>query len=163
MAGPRARRGLLAGLLLTTLGCAAPAQIRYERGLERTPAAARHARHDERLAQVMRGLERLATERLSRAMDVPEAEAGRRAEVAEVARAMAASARDIAERAPALGLEAADEEAFRRLAGTLGRQASELADAAERLPLAALAARSSALQATCDRCHARFRIPETRP
>ena len=81
--------GVLALLALAGVGCRGPAQVRYEEELRTTAPAGRHAIHSGRLEQHMRGLERLALERLPRAMDEQQAESRRKAEVADAARAMA--------------------------------------------------------------------------
>ncbi|MDX1649494.1 MAG: hypothetical protein R3263_06540, partial [Myxococcota bacterium] len=113
-------------------------QRRYQEELARTPPAAEHAVHAERLADLMRGLARLTRERLPQALDVESARARRASGVREAAQAVAAS-----------------EE----LAATLEARARELASRAGDLPEPALRARLASLEEVCQRCHARFRIP----
>jgi cytochrome c556 len=149
----------LALLALASSGCSGPAQVRYEEELRSTPGPGRHAIHSERLEQHMRGLERLAVERLPRAMDEQEAEGRRKAEVAEVARAMADSASRIADAAQAVELDAAERREFLALADALRQQAQLLAEEAPRLPVEEVRARAQALDARCADCHERFRIP----
>jgi cytochrome c5 len=148
-----------AGLLLASApGCRGPAQVRYEEQLDRTPAPAAHAVHSERLAELMRSLDRLRDERLPQAMEVG-VERRRRAEaLREVALGMARSAARIPDAAPA-ALDAPERAEFDALASELEQRAQGVADAAPRDPTAALEERVRALEATCDRCHARFRVP----
>lgn len=139
-------------------GCGGPAQVRYEQELESTSPAAAHAVHEERLVQLMRGLDRLRGERLPKALDV-DVEARRQGrEVEQVALAMAESATRIAAARPA-GLDPAEEREFLELAATLERQAEALAEDAYRLTPAQRRERLTEIDATCGRCHARFRIP----
>lgn len=151
--------GVLALMTLTASGCSGPAQVRYEEELQTTPAPERHALHSERLEQHMRGLERLALRRLPRALDKQEAEDRRKAEVAEVARALADSASRIADAAQTLELDDAERREFLGLAEALRRQAQQLAEEAPRLPADEMRDRAQALDARCAGCHERFRIP----
>ncbi len=145
---------------LATLGllACAPAQLRYEERLERVPAPAAHAAHGERLVELMRGLDRLAGERLPRALDLEAAQAGRREEIVEVARAIAASAARIPEAVDELALEASERAAFLAAAATLRERALGLAEHAPELEIDALRVRTAELEATCAGCHERFRI-----
>lgn len=155
-----AATGLLASAVtaLLTSGCGGPAQLRYEESVERTPASAVHAVHEERLRQLMRDLDRLRDERLPKAMDV-EVERQRQArELERVARAMAESATRIAAAAPP-GLDPAEQREFRALALTLQRRSEALADDAQRLTPAQRRERLVEIDATCGQCHARLRIP----
>lgn len=151
----RSARGLL---LLVFAACAGPAEVRYQAELERTPAAARHGVHSERLEQHMRGLERLAVERLPKALDRQEPESLRRSELVEVARALAASADRIVEAAEAVELEGEERREFLALVGELRWRTQRLADDAPRLPVDALRIRAREVQGTCHRCHDRFRV-----
>ena len=145
-------------LLVALAACAGPAEVRYREELERTPAPARHGVHSERLEQHMRGLERLAVERLPQALDRQEPETLRRTELVEVARALAASADRIAEAAQAVALGGEERREFLSLAGELRWRTQRLADDAPRLPVGALRIQAREVQATCHRCHDRFRI-----
>ncbi len=145
-------------LLGSAPGCRGPAQVRYEQQLERTPEPAAHAVHGERLAELMRALDRLRGERLPQAMEVG-VERDRRAEaVREVALGMARSAARIADAAPG-PLDAAERAEFDALARELEQRARGVADAAPHASTAALEERLRALEATCNRCHDRFRLP----
>jgi len=148
------------GLLLgSALGCSAPAQVRYEERLERVPAPAEHAVHSARLVELMRALDRLRGERLPQALEVG-IERERRAEaIREVALGMARSAARIPDAASGT-LDAAERAEFEALARELEHRALEVADAAPRLSTDALEDRVRALEATCNRCHSRFRLPE---
>lgn len=151
--------GALAGaalLLGGAPGCGAPAQLRYEERLERTSAPAAHAVHGERLAELMRSLDRLHGERLPQALEVGVERERRAAAVREVALEMARSAARISDAAPAPP-DATLREEFDANARELERRALELADAAPRASTADLDLRFRALEATCERCHARFR------
>jgi cytochrome c556 len=156
--GLRIPAGGLALLALAGVGCRVPAQLHYEEQLRTTPPAERHAIHSERLEQHMRGLERLAVERLPRAMDEQEAESRRKAEVAEVARALADSASRIGGAAGTLELDAASRREFLGLADALRRRAQQLADDAPRLSVDEMRARAHEIDASCAACHERFRI-----
>ena len=72
---------------------------------------------------------------------------------------MAESAERIQGAAPHLDLDAAERAEFLRLAGRLRQQALELAEAAPRLSPPEIRARAESIEATCARCHDRFRIP----
>jgi cytochrome c556 len=144
------------GLLLAA--CGGPAALRYEEQLERTPESAAHAVHGQRLADVMRSLDRLSSERLPKAMDV-EVEEGRQArEVARVARAMADSAARIPAAAPA-DLDDGERAEFLSLARALEQQTQRLVVDAAKLTPDERRARLQAIDTTCDACHRRFRIP----
>lgn len=148
----------LALFTLLAYGCA-PAEVSYERSLEDTPAPAAHAVHSDRLAQLMRGLELLAFERLPQAMDAEAESEQQAARVADVARALAASARQIPQALSVSDLDAQEREEFLRLKDALAREASALAEEATLLSPSALAARASTLEGSCDHCHRRFRLP----
>jgi cytochrome c556 len=148
---------VLLSALALALGCRQPAQLRYERDVEETPAPARHALHEERLRELMRGLQRLRDERLPQAMDVAGERARRRQELARVARALERSAARLPEVAPVAALDAPAREEFRAHARALEDQARELAADADRLGADETRARLRAIEATCDGCHARFR------
>lgn len=141
------------------LGCSAPAQVLYEEDLARTPPPAAHAVYSDRLGELMQSLEGLSRDRLPRAMDVRGEEERRADEIAAVARAMADSAGQIADAGDELGLAALEREEFLALGGELHRLCQQLADEAPALALGALRARAREITDTCDRCHARFRIP----
>jgi cytochrome c556 len=152
-----------AGPLLAIVGvalaaCAPPAQIRYETRLEEVPAAATHAIHDERLEQLMRGLERLQGARLPQALDLAEQRERQVEELVEVAQAMAGSADRIRAVGASLGLDDADREAFLHLASQLEERSRELAREAPGQPPEALRSRVRAIEETCNGCHQRFRI-----
>lgn len=145
------------------LACGGPAQRRYEEDLEATPEAAAHRVHGERLADLMRGLERLRAERLPRAMDV-ELEVEARAErVAQVAEALERSAQAIPAAAGAWAVSAEERGAFDALADELRARAQDLAAQARRRPPGDLEGRVAAVESTCDDCHARFRAGDPRP
>ena len=149
-------RGAIGGLVLLALACSGLGRLGYERSLEHTAPAASHAVHDARLQEVMRSLERLRAERLPKAMDVGSEVNVRRDEIAQVAHAMAESARDIA---PPSWLSPEQTAEFVDQAERFGRLAAELADAAPRLPSQALREHVATLQASCDDCHGRCRVP----
>jgi cytochrome c556 len=142
-------------------GCGGPAQLRYEEDLERTPAPAAHGVHSERLAELMRGLERLSQERLPRAMDVSGERERRADEIASVARAMADSAQRIAGVADALSLAGEERAAFLELAAELQRHCRQLSEDAPDLTPEELRRRAHEIDGTCGACHGRFRIPRS--
>ena len=155
----------VAALALACLGpgCGGPAQLRYEQEAARAAPSAEHAVHSRRLAQVMRELDALRTERLPQAID-PRAEEARRAEeVAEVARAMAAAADRIPESAADVGLEGEEREAFLALAESLARRSRRLAEDAGRIDSVAIDVRLRTIEEDCAACHDRFRIPRVVP
>lgn len=152
-----ARMLLLA--LPVAVACALPAQIRYEESLETAPGAARHGLDSERLDELMRRLERLYVARLPQAMDVPGAERRSAEEVARLARALGESAELIEGVAPELGLDDAERAEFVRLARRLRERSLDLAESATALSPDELRARARGIEATCNDCHDRFRIP----
>lgn len=144
--------------LAMLLACRGPAVVRYEEALERTPAPSAHAVHEDRLATLMREVDRLRDERLPQAID-PRAEQARQArEIARVATAMAESAARIPAARPP-GLDPAREAELRELAAAFEQASRRLAEDAPRLSPRGLRARLAEIDATCDRCHGRFRIP----
>ena len=155
--GARTVSSLLMNLTLA-IGCGGPAQLRYEAALEETPEPAAHAIHDERLAVLMRDLDRLRDERLPKALDMREEQDRRAREVAGVARAMADSAARIPAALPS-ELDAEQQAEFRSLAASLERLCAQLAEDAPRLGVDQRRARLAEIAATCDRCHGRFDIP----
>ncbi len=114
--------------------------------------------HGERLRELMRGLERLRTERLPTALD-PDVETEARGEqVAAVALAMADSAARIPEAADTRGLDAEEQRAYAALADALEEALRRLADQARLEPPGDLEPSRAAVEATCRGCHGRFRI-----
>ena len=153
------RTALLPGLAgALALACGGPAQLRYEEELARTPAPAAHAVHSERLAELMRGLERLRSERLPPAMDAEMEREARAQLVAGVAVAMAASAAGIPDAADVAALDAHEREEFRSRAENLQRRSERLARRARQRPPPDLGDAVAAVDATCDGCHRRFLI-----
>lgn len=151
----RRLRPLLATLAVVALAaCEGPAQWRYEEALEQAPRAAAHAVYDEQLKRVMRDLGGLRGDLLPKAVDLEVEEDRRAAEVSRVARAMAASANQIQSSA-ATG----DEAGLHELAEDLERLTAALARDVGNLTPDERAARLAEIDATCDRCHDRFRIP----
>jgi cytochrome c556 len=144
--------------LAAAVGCSGPAERRYEVELERTPEPAAHAVHEERLRALMRDFERLRGERLPKPVDTRDDEARRALEVARLARALAESAARIPAAAPA-ALDARERHEFRALAEQLERLGRALAADAPRLASGPRQARLDEIDATCEQCHTRFRIP----
>lgn len=157
------RAAVSAAALALALACTRPAQLAYEAEAAETPVAARHAVHDERIRELMAGLDRLERARLPQAMDLERERARRAEDVARTARDLAASAGALADLAPALDLDRAGREAFVGLAHALERDSLTLAEQAPALSVAAMRERAAEIRIHCDRCHARFRfgpIPE---
>ena len=114
--------------------------------------------HGERLRELMRGLERLRTERLPTPLD-PDVETEARGEqVAAVALAMAESAARIREAADTRGLDAEERRAFQALADELEGALLRLAAQARLEPPGDLEPSREAVEASCQACHGRFRI-----
>jgi cytochrome c556 len=143
--------------LIAATGCAAPAQVRYEREVEQAAPESVHGVHSQRLVELMRGLERLRDARLPSAMDLAGVEAGREREIDRVSRDLAASARAIAPAVTALAMSDADRREFLGLAAELERRAEDLATAPVATP-DAVRTRVAAIEETCQACHRRFRI-----
>jgi cytochrome c556 len=131
---------------------------RYEEALEQTPEPAAHAVHGERLAVLMRELDRLRSERLPKPLDLREAEDRQAREVSRVAQAMAESAAQIPNAEPA-DLTAGARADFAALAESLQRLCARLAEEAPRLSADQRREQLAEIDATCDGCHSRFRIP----
>jgi cytochrome c556 len=152
---------LLLGWTATSAGCGGSKGVRYGKRVHETPDRAVHGIHSQRLAELMRGLERMRSERLPQAMD-PQIEERRRVEtISRVANSMAQSAEQIADAASTGPLDEASRQEFVRLAGTLQRDALQIAEDAEDPDGASideLRARLRAMEAICDQCHERFRI-----
>ena len=51
------------------LACQDPLQVQYERELSRAEASQRHALHEQRIVEIMRGMERLSQEQLPKELD----------------------------------------------------------------------------------------------
>lgn len=146
------------GCITAAVACSGPAQWRYEEALERTPAPAVHAVHEERLSALMRSLDRQRNERLPKAFDPREEEDRQAREIAQVARSLADSAARIVASTPR-GLDTVRQAEFRALAERLEHQCSQLAEDAPRLSAKARRARVTEIDDTCIRCHGSFRIP----
>jgi cytochrome c556 len=146
------------GCITTAFACSGPAQWRYEVALERTPAPAAHAVHEERLSTLMRSLDRLRGERLPKALDPREEEDRQAQEIARVARSLAESAARIVASTPD-GLDTHRQAEFRALAEQLEQQCIQLAEDAHLLSAQARRDRVNEIDDTCDRCHGSFRIP----
>lgn len=144
-------------------GCRGPAQLRYEQELERAPQSAEHAVHSRRLAQLMHEIEGLQSERLPQAIDLRAEQARKAQEIARVARAMAEAADRIPEAAADVGLVGQEREAFLALAESLAQRSRRLADDAPRLDAIAVEVRLRSIEADCEACHQRFRIPRLVP
>ena len=150
------RLGILTiGLLLA---CSKPLQVQYEQELERASASQRHAIHDERLQQLMRGLDRLSNERLPKSMDVESERRFRAGEVAAAARALSEAASLIPQYAPTADLTPTARAEFEALADRLRREALALSGDAPDLPLDTMHDRLASINEICERCHARHRF-----
>jgi len=157
----RLARALLAALLAAP-ACGLPAHLRYEEKLDQTPAPARHAVHSERLQGLMRALERLTSERLPQAMNLEVARQRQAAEIASVARAMAATAREIPVATAGIELDAAEREDFDRAAALLFERSERLGRDGAVLSPAALRAEVDAIDASCQGCHRQFQSRDGR-
>lgn len=144
--------------LVLQAACAPPAQLRYERELSSSTVQGQHAVHNERLEELMRGLDRLMSERLPQSMDLSGGRDMRLGEIAAVARSLADSADLIAETAGELGLEGEEEAAFLQLASELRARASQLGLADASLSPSELRDRIQSVQQTCQACHGRFGV-----
>ena len=118
-----------------------------------------HAIQSERLVRLMRGLERLAVERLPQAMDLQQERTSRAYQVARAAAAIAESAQQLPGAAGYLELPPDARREFARRADQLHRRAKRLADEATHLSHEAMRAQTSAINESCRGCHHRFRIP----
>jgi cytochrome c556 len=150
------KRAAIVGLLLAA--CGGPAQLRYEKQLEHAPAAAAHAVHEQRLGELMASLDELRNERLPKALDVEVEQERQTREVVRVARAMADSAARIPAAAPA-DLDERERAEFLGLANTLEQRTERLIADAPRLTSEQRRTQLAEIDATCDDCHRRFRIP----
>lgn len=149
-------------LLFGAAACGGPAQLRYEQRVEKTPAAAEHSVHSERLVELMRGLDRLRFERLPKAMDVEIERERQVREIEEVARSIARSAEQIPAAADRAQLDETERQEFLERADILRRKAEALGEESRRLTSEQLRAEVEAISETCDGCHARFRIGSLR-
>ena len=145
-------------LLALAAGCGRSGQVRYEESLARTPEAAGHAVHERRLADLMRGLDRLRGERLPKVLDVEVEEARQVREVARIAGSMADSAARIPAAMPA-ELDGDERAGFLALASDLERRARRFSFDAPQLTFEERRLELAAIDATCEQCHLRFRIP----
>lgn len=152
-------RAFLCGTLLAVLACAPPSRVRYEERLEATTPAEAHAVHAERLAEVMRGLDRLVEERLPRAMDERWERERRVEELSSVAAAIAVSARQIHTDAGQRDWSHAEQRAFAGRALVLEQRADALAESAATLTPEEIGTRVEGLRDACAACHSRFRDP----
>jgi cytochrome c556 len=143
-------------------GCEGPAAWRYEQAVETTPPSAAHAVHESRIRAIMSDIERLREERLPKAFELEQGEDARANEIAGVARAMAESAARIREAEPR-GLGNREQQEFLALAARLEERAGALADDARALTPEQRGTRLSEIDALCDACHTRFRIPNGDP
>ncbi len=144
---------------VAVLSCARSAQVRYEEALDETPPAGRHAIHDTRLRELMRGMDELAGERLPKSIDPAELREQRGEVVAEIARSVAESADQIRALGPAETLDAEARARFQGWVDALRQSALDLAEAAPTASPELLRERAATMHATCEGCHADFRIP----
>lgn len=154
----RAAWALLALAAALSASCRAPSERRYTDELAETSAGAAHAVHDWRLAEVMRNLDALRSARLPTSLDPREERERRASEVARVASAMADAADRIPGAAPS-GLDARARAEFAQIASELSVLCRSLAAEAGTARPEVLAQRLDDIDATCTRCHERFRIP----
>lgn len=143
-------------VVLAWLACTSPRPADAPSSPEADAAA--HAMHEQQLTDVMRRLEALRTERLPTELDVDLAEARGAQGFARAAREMSASAAWIRLAIPA-ALDPEEQAEFREIAGRLRDQAHRLAEDAPDLTIEQRRARLAEIEATCTRCHSRFRIP----
>ncbi len=139
------------------VACAAPAQVRYEERVETATPAQEHGVHAERLAEVMRSLDRLANERLPKSMEVEWERERRVEELVIVAQAIADSAARIPAAPEGALLSTGERRAFSAHARALQERASRLAAEAAQLDTAATHTAVSEIRETCAACHRRFR------
>jgi cytochrome c556 len=152
------RRATPSGALATLLiACAPSAQVRYEERVQAAPPAAIHAVHAERMAELMRGLERLSADRLPKAMDPQQEREWRVREVESAADGIADSAARIPGVAPESMRNGTDARTFRENAAVLELRARSLADEADTLTPEELRVRAEELQEACIACHRDFR------
>lgn len=145
------------GVLCLAASCGRPSQLEYEERLRSDPPSAQHAAHSKRLAALMRGLDRVRSERLPKAMD-PRIEQERRAgEIRGVARAIAASARAIGDVGPTLELDEDEQLEFVKQSEELRTRAEALVEATRQLDYDEWRTRLDAIDETCRDCHGRFR------
>ncbi len=158
MRGPGIAALALAALL-SGPGCETPTA---SGGSEpRARGAREHAERSERLASLMRRLERIADERLPRALDPLEEQETRASLVREAARQLASAAREIPE--AAAGFAPGDRRDMVALAAELEQASLELARSEPGAPLELLSQRSRRIDATCNRCHGRFGVEPLEP
>jgi hypothetical protein len=148
---------LVIGLIVAPVWLACTAQHLAETPLPESDAAV-HAVHEQRLADTMRRLEALRMERLPTELDVDLAERREARGFAQAAREMGDSAAWIPLATPAT-LSPDEQAEFREIAKTLQDQAHRMAEDAPDLSTERRGARLSEIEATCVRCHSRFRIP----
>ncbi len=146
-------------LLLSTLALLTACRAGPTESTTPSTGIAAHAVHSARIQQIMRQLGRLASERMPQELDTSVERARRATEVAEIARAMAASAEDVSGAMSRLELTTAQQGEFTRLVDQLRTQSTELARTAPRLSLAQMKDRMAAIRGSCKACHDRFRIP----
>jgi hypothetical protein len=149
---------LLGVAWLLATACSRPAHLRYEEQLDRTPESAAHAVHEQRLRELMGSLDRLRSERLPKSLDLEVEQERQTRAIAQVARAMAESATQIPQSIPTQ-LDDRERAEFLGLASALRRQTDILVEQAPELTREQRLTRLDEIDATCDHCHRRFRIP----
>ncbi|NNL66672.1 MAG: cytochrome c [Myxococcales bacterium] len=145
-----------AGVLVACQGSAPDA---YEEELAREPAASRHAVHSERLAEVMKSLDRLANERLPPEMDVETASGPWVAELVDVSEAIARSSEQIPQAAFQASLTRSEHVTFHQAAALLRERALRIAREAETMTPAERRGAVLDLRESCEGCHQDFRAP----
>jgi cytochrome c556 len=131
--------------------------VEYERRLEETDIQARHALHDARLQELMRGIQRLSEDRLPKSLDVEGPLRFQAQEVAQIARVLSDSAMRIPEAGDGARMSPIDRAEFNALARELQEHAAALARAADALRADEARSQLEAIQQTCQGCHVRFR------
>ena len=145
-------------LVLTAAGCTARPR---SQGAVPEDAFAGHVIHGDQLRATMQQLDTLRSARLPQELDRDRVGVFQPGDAAHTAAQIAESAARIANSAPLAELSPEQRRDFLDLADALREQAAALAADAPSLTTAALRARYAELDASCDTCHQRFRLPRS--
>ena len=158
-------RGLAAagaGLVIVMLvlaSCASSPRPRYRMRLADTGPPALHAVHSERLQSIMADLHPLTMERLPQEYHAQAERYRRLDEAAEVAAAVAQTAKHIPEALPEGGFSEQERSLFVKLTKKMEAEALNLKLRAGQRSVPRMAEAMDRLAATCNACHTAFRLP----
>ena len=138
--------------------CTQPSQRPYERKLASTGEPALHAVHDQRLRELMAGLNDMALDRMPQELEPGTADEATRRDIARIAESLAETSLQIPGVLEQVRMGDEDRRVFEALAVALSDESTELAKLARRNDVPGMRTTWDAMFSTCNACHKSFRI-----